>query len=261
MSVIVLFFTNLFSNVNPVVLSVCLVFLSVVLYFFFAKTGSPEEVFEGRHWSLELLLRENKVYSREEISKHNDETDCWVTIDNWVFDLTRFLPRHPGGMGVLIKRAGQDCTVGFHGFQHPENAYTNLRDYIIGRLDTKERVRWISNDEIKKNNLHSFIFSVYTCPVKNEDDAKKYADKFVGYKQYSIPIETVHTHNQEWDCWIIIHDNIYDVTYWALEHPGGNIIKSKPGQDVSDLFDKFHSGNEEIKKKMQEFYVGPLLKQ
>lgn len=32
-----------------------------------------------------------------EIAKHNSERDCWLLIDNEVWDLTDFAPRHPGG--------------------------------------------------------------------------------------------------------------------------------------------------------------------
>jgi cytochrome b involved in lipid metabolism len=37
-----------------------------------------------------------KTFSKEEIQKHNKENDCWIIIDNKVYDTTGFLDDHPG---------------------------------------------------------------------------------------------------------------------------------------------------------------------
>lgn len=33
----------------------------------------------------------------EQIAKHNDPSDCWLVIDDQVWDVTGFAPEHPGG--------------------------------------------------------------------------------------------------------------------------------------------------------------------
>lgn len=38
-----------------------------------------------------------KLISAQEVSKHNTREDCWVIIHDKVYDLTNFLPEHPGG--------------------------------------------------------------------------------------------------------------------------------------------------------------------
>jgi cytochrome b involved in lipid metabolism len=37
------------------------------------------------------------TYSREDVSKHSQEGDIWVIIENDVYDLSLFLQEHPGG--------------------------------------------------------------------------------------------------------------------------------------------------------------------
>jgi alkylation response protein AidB-like acyl-CoA dehydrogenase len=52
----------------------------------------------------------------EEVAKHNTETDCWIVIDNVVYDVTKFLRSHPGGKGIILKLAGKDVTGEFYDF-------------------------------------------------------------------------------------------------------------------------------------------------
>ncbi|EOB14525.1 nitrate reductase NADH 2 [Nosema bombycis CQ1] len=49
-------------------------------------------------------------FSMSEISKHNSDSDCWIVIQNKVYDLTNYLDKHPGGKRILLKFAGTDCT-------------------------------------------------------------------------------------------------------------------------------------------------------
>ncbi|KAF8348837.1 peroxisomal acyl-CoA-dehydrogenase [Amanita rubescens] len=54
-------------------------------------------------------------FTRDDVSKHNTESDLWVIIDAKVYDLSRFKNLHPGGLSVLTDEevAGKDATEAF----------------------------------------------------------------------------------------------------------------------------------------------------
>ena len=51
------------------------------------------------------------TYTREEVAKHKKFTDCWVVVHGQVYDVSKWLPRHPGGARILMHYAGEDATV------------------------------------------------------------------------------------------------------------------------------------------------------
>ena len=51
----------------------------------------------------------NTWYTWEEITLHDKKSSCWVVIHGKVYDLTAFVPKHPGG-DIIMDGAGGDCT-------------------------------------------------------------------------------------------------------------------------------------------------------
>ena len=54
-----------------------------------------------------------RAITMDEIAKHNSEGDLWVIIEGAVYDLTTFLPDHPGGKKAIMLFAGKDATEEF----------------------------------------------------------------------------------------------------------------------------------------------------
>jgi L-lactate dehydrogenase (cytochrome) len=77
-----------------------------------------------------------RLISVSEISSHNKDTDCWVVIDNQVWDITSFAPNHPGGPGIIYKYAGRDATEAYSAIHAPSIIKEGLAsDKLIGNLD------------------------------------------------------------------------------------------------------------------------------
>src|SRR5438094_338419 len=68
--------------------------------------------------------------------KHNKRNDCWVIIHNKVYDLTDFLPEHPGGIKVILKEAGKDATEAFDPIHPPDIIDKYLKPEVcLGTVD------------------------------------------------------------------------------------------------------------------------------
>ena len=62
------------------------------------------------HRSAAMCQREgSRVISLEEVAQHNTEHDCWLIIHRRVYDVTEYIPHHPGGAMIYVK-AGGDAT-------------------------------------------------------------------------------------------------------------------------------------------------------
>lgn len=77
----------------------------------------------------------SNTYTLDEVKKHNSSSDCWLIINNSVYNVTSFIPKHPGGKDIL-KGCGKDATSLFNNEdEHQEkNAASYLPDYLIGTV-------------------------------------------------------------------------------------------------------------------------------
>ncbi|KAI0876251.1 FMN-dependent dehydrogenase-domain-containing protein [Hypoxylon argillaceum] len=55
-----------------------------------------------------------------EVAKHDNKESCWVVIHGKAYDVTEFLPEHPGGMKIILKYAGKDATEEFEPIHPPD---------------------------------------------------------------------------------------------------------------------------------------------
>ena len=65
-----------------------------------------------------------------EVEKHNKENDCWIIIDNTIYDVSEFINFHPGGKNIIISFAGKDATNIFKKI-HSTNV---LKKYISSKM-------------------------------------------------------------------------------------------------------------------------------
>ncbi|XP_075265344.1 uncharacterized protein LOC142357674 isoform X2 [Convolutriloba macropyga] len=77
-------------------------------------------------------------FSLAEVEKHNSSSDCWVIVRGKVYDVSSWVPRHPGGDVIFVK-AGKDCTQLFESY-HSLSARKVLEKFYIGDLESSKSV-------------------------------------------------------------------------------------------------------------------------
>lgn len=76
-----------------------------------------------------------------------------------------------------------------------------------------------------------------------------------------ITMNEVATHSTRESCWSAINSNVYDLTSWIPNHPGGEKpILSVCGKDGSSLFNGKHAGNAQVVTALGGFKIGVLSK-
>ncbi|EXJ86392.1 L-lactate dehydrogenase (cytochrome) [Capronia epimyces CBS 606.96] len=57
-----------------------------------------------------------------------------------------------------------------------------------------------------------------------------------------ISVSEISAHNKDTDCWIVVDGNVWDITKFAPEHPGGpGIIYKYAGRDATKAYNEIHS--------------------
>ncbi|KAF2712342.1 hypothetical protein K504DRAFT_426514 [Pleomassaria siparia CBS 279.74] len=72
----------------------------------------------------------------EEIAKHNSRDSCWVIVHGRAYDVTEFLPEHPGGPKIILKYAGKDATEEYEPIHPPDTLDKYLdKSKHLGEVD------------------------------------------------------------------------------------------------------------------------------
>ena len=74
-------------------------------------------------------------YTMTQVKANNSAKSCWAVIDDYVYDLTKWINSHPGGSGAIVSLCGTDATSSFKA-QHQNQAKPAVRldSYKLGPL-------------------------------------------------------------------------------------------------------------------------------
>lgn len=187
------------------------------------STAAPEKAAPGK-------------FTLEEVATHNTETDCWVIIDDKVYDVTEFLADHPGGKAAILIYAGKDATKEFKMMHQPDIIDRYGSEFYVGDV-------------------------VGGAPAPAAAAAAGSGGGGASGRAASgtFTAAEVASHNNEEDCWVIINDKVYDVTEFLGSHPGGKAaILNKAGADATKEFTMIHSPST-LENVASKFCIGDLV--
>ncbi|KAJ3558673.1 hypothetical protein NM688_g781 [Phlebia brevispora] len=101
--------------------------------FYIDDTGKAVFLTDGVGGQAEVC----RPVSLQEVAQHSSVGSCWVIIRNKVYDVTNFLPEHPGGSQIILKYAGRDATDAFEPIHAPDVLERYLpRSNRLGEVDS-----------------------------------------------------------------------------------------------------------------------------
>ena len=75
-----------------------------------------------------------------EVQKHSQPSDCWIIVENKVYNVTDYLNLHPGGAGLIIPYCGADATQAFltkdGKSSHSQKAFQELKTLYLGDVNS-----------------------------------------------------------------------------------------------------------------------------
>lgn len=103
-----------------------------------------------------------KIITKNELTEHTDETDCWLLINNRVYDISSYLKDHPGGATILLEHSAIDSTEFFHEIGHSDTAKEKLKEFYIGDIELA----------ISSTTSNTKSNTSYTTSYRNTDSTK-----------------------------------------------------------------------------------------
>ncbi|XP_002987938.2 cytochrome b5 domain-containing protein RLF [Selaginella moellendorffii] len=76
-----------------------------------------------------------RMIAMEEVKQHRKQDDAWTVLRGRVYNITPYLNFHPGGLDMLMKAAGKDCTSLFNKYHAWVNAEFLLERCLLGALE------------------------------------------------------------------------------------------------------------------------------
>lgn len=75
------------------------------------------------------------TYTKAQVAEKNTRSNCWVIVNESVYNLTDWINKHPGGSGSIASLCGQDATSAFEGKHGGEARPSSiLESYYLGPL-------------------------------------------------------------------------------------------------------------------------------
>eukprot|EP01024_Parvocaulis_polyphysoides_P063984 TRINITY_DN7420_c0_g4_i2.p1 TRINITY_DN7420_c0_g4~~TRINITY_DN7420_c0_g4_i2.p1 ORF type:complete len:523 (-),score=68.23 TRINITY_DN7420_c0_g4_i2:1004-2470(-) len=129
--------------------------------------GSVEQIVLERETLPQQIS--NKSFTLTDVAKHNQPDDCWIIVNDKVYDVTEFVQKHPGGK-IIQEYAGRDASEVFGTF-HSKQAWQQLSEFYIGQLQNSSEQTIMQQDyqklyrKFKKDGLFKSNIIYYALKI------------------------------------------------------------------------------------------------
>jgi cytochrome b involved in lipid metabolism len=172
--------------------------------------------------SLDPRVTATSTFTLAQVAAHGSAADCWSAVSGGVYNLTKWIGKHPGGQAVIKSMCGVDGTALYEG-QHKgsTSAAAALAQFKVGTIGTTQ--------------------------TTSQSTTKTYTMK------------QVRKHGTRTSCWSVVNRKVYNLTKWIPLHPGGKrTIIGMCGKRASKAFNAQHGGSASAKAALKQYKIGRL---
>lgn len=125
-----------------------------------------------------------KTFTYNEVQQHRSAESCWVILYGNVYDVTSFLPSHPGGSKIILQLAGTDATEEYDPIHPPGTLEDSLPESAkLGKIDESTLpAEEKSPADDAKNGEEQEIMGIAEC--LNLDDIEQVATQKISRKAW-----------------------------------------------------------------------------
>jgi len=152
--------------------------------------------------------------TKEDVARHATNNDCYLIINNKVYNVSSYIGQHPGGSRTITSRCGQEVT-GIFASIHSNFAWDLLKKYYLGDISlgsqgTSSQNTTIISDTlntIKKSlELSSAGLSVIDVKPKNDFYVVKFVQNGKLYEAHvdasgKVLQQEVANDEYDWNFW------------------------------------------------------------
>jgi hypothetical protein len=84
------------------------------------------------------------TFTATDVATHNTASDCWVILNNNVYNLTTFISQHSGGQAIIIAQCGKDGTAVFNSGPHSGGTLNVINPLLLGTLAVTQTLTSVS---------------------------------------------------------------------------------------------------------------------
>lgn len=197
------------------------------------------------------------LITEDVVKLHSTPDDCWMIIDKNVYNFTSFISQHPGGAVSMIPYCGKDGSRGFATkdkkapTSHTQNASNMLSQYLVGPLgkplNNSQLDKLAKNSKTAVNNSKTSVSSTsksttatsFSTNINSSGSTSQLSSSSI-----TLSSSEIASHNTIQNCWLIISNNVYNVTNYLSQHPGGiGVISPYCGKEATSAFQTKNTGS------------------
>ena len=205
------------------------------------------------------------IVNASTLALHDTKHDCWLLLHGSVYDLTHYARIHPGGPEWITDWCGEDGSQAY-AIEHPESLLARTVPQTRVGFFQEETV--VAPEDISSTSTTTVgVGSGTSSSAAPGDSATTTTPSTTTSSTFppeclvqAYDVTEIRLHNSEDDCWMVLYNQVYDMTDYLDDHPGGAtpMIPSCGLDDATALYmaEKKHDQDLLVKKNMVRFLIG-----